>query len=47
MINLSKNNVEMKKPFIYSAIAFVLFLFGCEDVYDMSGIFSVDFVRMI
>lgn len=24
----------MKKPFIYSAIAFVLFLFGCEEEYD-------------
>lgn len=29
----------MKKPFIYSAIAFVLFLFGCEEEYDKSGIF--------
>lgn len=28
----------MKKPFIYSAIAFVLFLFGCEEEYDKSGI---------
>lgn len=25
----------MKKPFIYSAIAFVLFLFGCEEEYDL------------
>ena len=46
MINLSKNNVEMKKPFIYSAIAFVLFLFGCEEEYDKSGIYSVDIVTM-
>ena len=37
----------MKKPFIYSAIAFVLFLFGCEEEYDKSGIYSVDIVTMI
>ena len=36
----------MKKPFIYSAIAFVLFLFGCEEEYDKSGIYSVDIVTM-
>lgn len=36
----------MKKPFIYSAIAFVLFLFGCEEEYDKSGIYSVNIVTM-
>lgn len=32
--------------YIYSAIAFVLFLFGCEEEYDKSGIYSVDIVTM-
>ena len=29
----------MKKPFIYSAIAFVLFLFGCEEEYMTNRVF--------
>ena len=36
----------MKKTFVYSAIAFVLFLFGCEEEYDKSGIYSVDIVTI-